>query len=64
MKTMISNKEMMTIVTSVGSGVTMMTLKTIIINREMMTFVTIASTPEIMVTILRITSYRAVDIHV
>ena len=57
MKTFISNKEMMTIVTTVSSSEIMMTLKTFISNRE-----TIASTPKTMVTIT-MTSYQTVDIR-
>ena len=51
MRTMISNMQMMTIVTTVSSSQTMMALKTMISNEEMITIMTIAGTHDIMVTI-------------
>ena len=53
MKTMISIKEMMTIVTIVGSSETMMTTKTMISNKEMFTIVTFVSSSVTMMTTIR-----------
>ena len=60
MKTMFRNKEMMTIVTSVSSGVTSTKMKTFISNKEMMTIVTTVSSSETMMTLKTIISNREI----
>ena len=56
MKTMIGNKEMMTIATSVSSSVASTKMKTMISNKEMMTIVTTVSSRETMTTLTTIIS--------
>ena len=62
MKTMISNKEIITIVTTVSSSETMMALKAMISNREIMTIMAISGTRHTMVTVQKMTRYQTVDI--
>ena len=63
-KTMISNKEMMTIVTTVSSSQTMIALKTMFSNNQLISIMTIAGTHDTMMTIYKITSYQTVDTQV